>query len=145
MKCSRLAVIALFRAVLVTLVVAGSPKSSSSEPEGTELDSSSPQNQEYKVVRYGPPPTYPRKAQTRGYEGFCILEYTVTNTGAVADIRTVKCSPEGDDYYYRSGKHLFENPSIQSLEKTEYSPRIVDGVPVEVKGVRRQFEFELDQ
>ena len=71
----------------------------------------------------------------RGYEGYCILEYTVTTSGDVAEIQTVECSPQGDDYYYRNGNHLFENPSIQSLKQTTYSPRMVDGIPVEVKGL----------
>ena len=31
----------------------------------------------------------------RGYEGYCILEYTVTTSGDVAEIQTVECSPQG--------------------------------------------------
>ena len=82
----------------------------------------------------------------RGYEGYCILEYTVATSGDVAEIQTVECSPAGGgDYYYRSGNHLFENPSIQSLKQTTYSPRMVDGIPVEVKGLQRKFEFDLTQ
>ena len=81
----------------------------------------------------------------RGYEGYCILEYTVTTSGDVAEIQAVECSPQGEDYYYRNGNHLFENPSIQSLKQTTYSPRMVDGIPAEVKGVQRKFEFDLTQ
>ena len=81
----------------------------------------------------------------RGYEGYCILECTVATSGDVAEIQTAECSPQGRDYYYRSGNHLFENPSIQSLKQTTYSPRMVDGIPVEVKGLQRKFEFDLTQ
>ncbi len=81
----------------------------------------------------------------RGYEGYCILECTVATSGDVAEIQTAECSPQGRDYYYRSGNHLFENPSIQSLKQTTYSPRMVDGIPVEVKAVQRKFEFDLTQ
>ena len=81
----------------------------------------------------------------RGYEGYCILECTVATSGDVAEIQTAECSPQGRDYYYRSGNHLFENSSIQSLKQTTYSPRMVDGIPVEVKAVQRKFEFDLTQ
>ena len=30
-------------------------------------------------------PIYPRRAQTRGLEGFCIVTYTVTKTGSIRD------------------------------------------------------------
>lgn len=81
----------------------------------------------------------------RGYEGCCILEYTVTISGDVAEIQTVECSPQGEDYYYRNGNHLFENPSIQSRKQTTYSPRMVNGIPVEVNGVQLKFEFDFTQ
>ena len=77
----------------------------------------------------------------RGYEGYSGLEYTVTTSGDVAEIQTIECSPRGGNYYYRNGNHLFENPSIQSLIQTTYSPRMVDGIPAEVKGVQRKFLF----
>ncbi len=80
-----------------------------------------------------------------GYEGYCILDYTVTNSGDIAEIQTVECSPQGEDYYYRNGNHPFENPSMQSLKHTTSSPRMVDGLPVEVTGVQRKFEIDLNQ
>ena len=81
----------------------------------------------------------------RGYEGYCTLEYTVNTIGDVAEIQTVECSEQGEDYYYRNGNHLFENPSIQSLKQTTCSSRMVDGIPIGVKAVQRKFEFDLTQ
>ncbi len=47
--------------------------------------------------------------------------------------RLLNAPPRGGDYCYRGGNHLFENSSIQSLKQTTYSPRMVDGIPGEVK------------
>ena len=40
-------------------------------------------------------PIYPRRAQTRGISGYCIVEYTVTKTGSIRDPFAVDCSPKG--------------------------------------------------
>ena len=37
-------------------------------------------------------PIYPRRAMTRGVEGDCLIEYTVTSAGAVRDPTVVECS-----------------------------------------------------
>ena len=34
-------------------------------------------------------PIYPRRAQTRGISGYCIVEYTVTKTGSIRDPKPV--------------------------------------------------------
>ena len=38
-------------------------------------------------------PIYPRRAQTRGISGYCIVEYTVTTTGAIRDPQPVRWVP----------------------------------------------------
>jgi protein TonB len=38
---------------------------------------------------------YPRRAQSRGIEGFVIVEFTVTKTGAVTSPSVVQAEPEG--------------------------------------------------
>ena len=38
-------------------------------------------------------PIYPRRAQTRGITGYCIVEYTVTKTGSIRDPQPVDCQP----------------------------------------------------
>jgi protein TonB len=43
-------------------------------------------------------PIYPRRAQTRGITGYCIVTYTVTTTGAIRDPyveNETDCSPKG--------------------------------------------------
>ncbi len=38
-------------------------------------------------------PIYPRRAQSRGIEGYCIIEYTVTGSGAIRDPVAIDCQP----------------------------------------------------
>jgi protein TonB len=77
-------------------------------------------------------PIYPRRAQSRGLEGFCILELTVTPLGTTADVRAVECSSS-----------LFERASVQAVMKFKYKPRVVEGTPVAVPGVRYKMTYEI--
>ena len=80
-------------------------------------------------------PIYPRRAQTRGISGYCIVEYTVTKTGSIRDPQPVDCQPSG----------IFERASVKAAEKFKYNPRVVDGEPIEVAGVQNKFTYELEQ
>ena len=57
-----------------------------------QINSSDTQNQKHEVAQHGPPPTYLRRAQLRGYEGSCIIEHTLTISGDVAEIQTRNAS-----------------------------------------------------
>ena len=80
-------------------------------------------------------PIYPRRAQTRGISGYCIVEYVVTRTGSIRDPIAIDCSPQG----------VFESASVRAAEKFKYKPRVVDGEPIEVAGVQNKFTYELEQ
>lgn len=80
-------------------------------------------------------PIYPRRAQTRGITGYCIVEYTVTSSGAIRDPQAVDCQPSG----------VFESASLKAAEKFKYKPRVVDGEAIEVAGVQNKFTYELEQ
>lgn len=80
-------------------------------------------------------PIYPRRAQTRGITGYCIVEYTVTTSGAIRDPVPVDCQPSG----------VFERASVKAAEKFKYKPRVVDGDAIEVAGVQNKFTYELEQ
>ena len=80
-------------------------------------------------------PIYPRRAQTRGISGYCIVEYTVTKTGSIRDPQPVDCQPSG----------VFESASVKASLKFKYKPRVVDGEPIEVAGVQNKFTYELEQ
>jgi len=80
-------------------------------------------------------PIYPRRAQTRGITGYCIVEYTVTASGAIRDPEAVDCQPSG----------VFESASVKAALKFKYKPRVVDGEAIEVAGVQNKFTYELEQ
>ena len=80
-------------------------------------------------------PIYPRRAQSRGISGFCIVEYTVTKTGSIRDPQPVDCQPSG----------VFESASVKASLKFKYKPRVVDGEAIEVAGVQNKFTYELEQ
>lgn len=80
-------------------------------------------------------PIYPRRAQTRGITGYCIVEYTVTKSGSIRDPVAVDCNPSG----------VFDKASVKAATKFKYKPRVVDGEAIEVAGVQNKFTYELEQ
>jgi protein TonB len=77
---------------------------------------------------------YPRRAQSRGIEGFVIVEFVVTKTGAVSQAIVVNAEPEG----------VFDRAALDAVAKFKYKPRVVDGVAMEVAGVQNRITFEID-
>ena len=80
-------------------------------------------------------PIYPRRAQSRGIEGYCIIEYTVTKAGSIIDPVAIDCQPSG----------IFERASLKASLKFKYKPRVVDGEAIAVAGVQNKFTYELEQ
>ena len=78
-------------------------------------------------------PIYPRRAQTRGIEGFVMLEFVVTATGAVRDPVVLEAKPPG----------IFDRAAVNAALKFKYKPKVVNGEPIEVAGVRNLIKFEL--
>ena len=91
-----------------------------------------PVNQEYAPLEKKAP-IYPYVTQFNGIEGYCIIQFTVTELGKVRDVFPDECSPIG----------LFEGVSVESAKDFIYQPRIVDGVPQSVSGVQNKFTFDL--
>lgn len=83
------------------------------------------------IVRVAP--QYPRRAQTRGLEGQCLVEFTVDTTGATKDAFIVECTSS-----------LFERSSLKAVERFKYKPRVIDGVPEDVPGVQTIITYELE-
>ncbi|PKG83493.1 protein TonB [Colwellia sp. 75C3] len=77
---------------------------------------------------------YPRRAQSRGIEGFVIVEFVVTKTGAVSNAVVVQAKPEG----------VFDRAALDAVAKFKYKPRVVDGIAMEVAGVQNKISFEID-
>ena len=83
------------------------------------------------IVRVAP--VYPARALSRGLEGFVDLQFTVTTAGTVRDPLVIQ-----------STSKLFERAAIRAVLKFKYKPRVVDGVPVEVPGVKTRISFMLE-
>jgi len=115
---------------LFTILVAGLIAWSSMYATAEETDT--PVNQEYAPLKKKRP-IYPYVSQFNGIEGYCIVQYTVTELGTVKDVFPDYCSPIG----------LFEGVSVDSAKEFIYQPRIVDGVPQSVSGVQNKFVFDL--
>ncbi len=81
-------------------------------------------------------PIYPNRAASRGVEGHCTIEYTVTTSGAIRDPFVVEedCTSS-----------LFHKASIKAATKFKYKPRVIDGEAVEVAGVRNRFTYQLEK
>ena len=79
-------------------------------------------------------PVYPSRALSRGLEGFVDMSFTVTSTGTVKD-----------PIVLQSTSSLFERAATRAVLKFKYKPRVVDGIPVEVVGVKTRITFELEE
>jgi protein TonB len=78
-------------------------------------------------------PIYPRRAQSRGVEGYCDMEFTVTQTGEVTDVVATECSSS-----------MFESSSIKAVQKWKYKARVVNGEPIDSPGVQTRLTFKFE-
>lgn len=83
------------------------------------------------IVRVAP--VYPARALSRGLEGYVDMEFTVTPAGTVED-----------PVVTYSTSSLFERAAIRAVLKFKYKPRVVDGVPVSVPGVKTRITFQIE-
>ena len=81
-------------------------------------------------------PIYPNRALTRGIEGFCVVQYTVTRQGTTRDPFVIEdqCTST-----------LFHSASVNAALKFKYKPRIMDGEAVEVPGVQNKFTYQITE
>ena len=78
-----------------------------------------------------PPPVYPNNVLAEGAEGFVDIKFEITTTGTVRDPAVIISVPPG----------VFDEAALQGVLKFYYKPRIVDGEPVAVEGVRTRLRF----
>jgi protein TonB len=81
-------------------------------------------------------PIYPQRALSRGIEGFCVVQYTVTSLGTIRDPVIVESMCTSS---------LFHRASLQAALKFKYKPRVIDGQAVEVPGVQNKFTYEITE
>jgi protein TonB len=81
-------------------------------------------------------PIYPRRALSRGIEGWVILEFTVTKAGTVRDVKVIESEPKST---------IFHQAASRAAEKFKYKPRVIDGVATEVPGVQNKITFKIEK
>lgn len=90
------------------------------------------------IAQYQPiskkPPAYPRRALDRGMEGDCTVTYTVTREGRVKDPQVVDGACDDP---------MFERPSLNAAKSFHYQPRLINGQPVDVSGIRNTFRYRI--
>ena len=80
-------------------------------------------------------PQYPQRAASRGIEGWCLVSFTVTAQGTVDSdsIEVVDADPQ----------NIFDSSSRRAVSRFKFNPRVEDGEPVSVAGVRYLFRYNL--
>ncbi len=78
-------------------------------------------------------PVYPPAALNRKIEGWVIIEFTVTKNGSVKDPSVVEYHP----------LPIFNKAALKAALKFKYKPRVVNGEPIEVRGVRNKIIFKI--
>jgi len=78
-------------------------------------------------------PDYPPLAAREGIEGWSQVGFTVTETGSVKDVVIMDADPE----------NIFDQVSLEAAQKLQYTPRRINGEPVETPNVQHVFRFNL--
>jgi protein TonB len=108
------------------------PAIQKTELPGLNSDFGSPDGEFLPLVKIIP--LYPRRARSMGIEGWVIVEFTITLTGAVEDVRVLE-----------STNTIFNSSAIRAVAKFKYKPRIVNGEPVAVTSVRHKVTYALEE
>ena len=84
------------------------------------------------VLRFGAVKGYPIDAARNGVEGWIEVEFSVLINGSVGDVSIVDEEPRG----------VFGRHARQSVSRWKFTPRYVDGQPVETR-IRQIIRYEL--
>jgi len=77
-------------------------------------------------------PRYPLRAQSRNIEGWVVVEFTITPTGAVIDAKVTDAKPKG----------VFDRAALNAIVKWKFKPKMENGKAVAQRAVQRM-EFNL--
>jgi TonB family protein len=77
-------------------------------------------------------PQYPTRAAQDGLEGYVLLDYLVTDTGRVIDVKITESQPS----------RVFDRVARDAVRRWKYLPQTVDGKPVEVR-MNTRIDFKL--
>jgi protein TonB len=77
-------------------------------------------------------PEYPPRAKQQRIEGYVIVEFTITPSGTVTDLRVIESQPS----------YVFDEAVLNAVRRWRYNPRIENGTAVARRGVKTRLTFE---
>ena len=80
------------------------------------------------------PPIYPERCRSRGIEGRVVLEFDVTELGAVENVRVIESYPGS----------CFDKAPIKAIKQWKYRPKTINGKAVPQRGVQEAIEYEFE-
>jgi periplasmic protein TonB len=78
-------------------------------------------------------PDYPPRAQSRGIQGWVLVQFTITASGTVKSAVALDAEPKG----------YFEEAAVSAISRWKYEPKVENGVAVERRGVQVKLSFKL--
>src|SRR5690606_19919606 len=80
-------------------------------------------------------PVYPKRALSRGHEGYVTVEFDITSRGTVVNEQVVEATPPG----------VFDNAALEALRQYRYSPSLDNDQETIVQRRREIFRFNLNE
>jgi protein TonB len=77
-------------------------------------------------------PEYPPRAKQQGIGGYVTVEFTISPSGAVQDLRVIESQPA----------YVFDEAVLAAVRRWRYNPRVENGVAVARRGVKTRLVFE---
>ena len=79
-------------------------------------------------------PSYPRRAESRGIEGYAVVQFTITTEGKIENIEVIESEPKG----------VFDRSAIKAVNNHQFDPCIENGQTVEITDKKLKFTFKLE-
>jgi protein TonB len=78
-------------------------------------------------------PDYPPRAKQQGVEGWVDLEFTISPTGTVQDLRVLEAKPS----------FVFDRAALKAVRRWRYNPKVENGIAVARSGIQVRLRFEI--
>ena len=99
--------------------------------KGLDLGPRASDSDEVPVVRVEP--MYPRRAAAEGIEGWVLLQFDVSTTGATKNVKVIDANPA----------RIFDRAAVRAVKKWKYRPKVIDGKALEKRGLKVKLNFRL--
>lgn len=97
-----------------------------------QLGAAPSDSEEAPLIRVNP--IYPPRALSQGLEGFVLVQFDITASGATTNVKVIDSKPKG----------VFDRAAVRAVRKWKYRPRVVDGKALAKTGIRVNFPFTME-